>query len=86
MDRVISSFSMRVVLKPGTERNGTNETVVFRRRDEGRSYFCLHVALHKRYRNVYVAAKVSTYSTAVPGFSTTLSMQACHHCLVEEIV
>ena len=47
----------------GTERNGTNGTVVFRRRDEGRTYFCLYVTLHRRYRNVHVAAKVSTYST-----------------------
>ena len=52
-----------VVLKPGTERNGTNRTVVFRRRDKGRTYFCPYVALHRRYRNVHVAAKVSTYST-----------------------
>jgi len=33
----------RVVLKPGTERNGTNGTVVCHRRDEGRTYFCLLV-------------------------------------------
>ena len=57
-----------VVLKPGTERNGTewngmerNErNSCFSRRDEGRTYFCLYVALHRRYRNVHVAAKVST--------------------------
>ena len=47
----------------GTERNGTNGTVVFRRRDEGTTDFCLYVALHRRYSNVHVAAKVSTYST-----------------------
>ena len=49
----------------GTERNGTNGTngtVVFRRRDEGTTDFCLYVALHRRYSNVHVAAKVSTYS------------------------
>ena len=48
----------RVVLKPGTERNGTNGTVVFRRRDEGRTYFCLYVALHRRYRNVHVVPRL----------------------------
>jgi len=47
----------------GTERNRTNGTVVFRRRDQGRTDFCLYVVLHRRYRNVHVAAKVSTYST-----------------------
>ena len=57
------AFHYRVVLKPGTERNGTNGTVVFRRRDEGRTDFSLYVALHRRYRNVHVATKVSTYST-----------------------
>jgi len=31
----------RVVLKPGMERNGTNGTVIFRRKDEDRTYFCL---------------------------------------------
>jgi len=46
-----------------TERNGTNGTNGTCRRDEGRTYFCLYVALHRRYRNVNVATKVSTYST-----------------------
>jgi len=60
------TIPLGVVLKPGTERNGTNGTngtVVFRSRDEGRTDFCLYVALHRRYRNVHVAAKASTYST-----------------------
>jgi len=49
----------------GTERNGTNGTngTVVRRRDEGTTDFCQYVALHRRYHNVHVAAKVSTYST-----------------------
>ena len=57
-----------VVLKPGTERNGTERNERNERnsrRDEDRTYFCLwaYVALHRRYHNVHVAAKVSTYST-----------------------
>jgi len=55
---------MRVVLKPGTERNGTERT----ERTE-RSFFVAETkvgpisVLHRRYRNVHVAAKVSKYST-----------------------
>ena len=66
----------------GTERNGmngTNGTVVFRRRDEGRTDFCLYVALHRRYRNVHVAAKVSTIIQyrryALQNEATTRSVQ-----------
>jgi len=46
--------------------NGTNGTVVFRCQDEGRTWFHLHVALHRWYHNVHVAAKVSsTYSQKI---------------------
>ena len=53
-----------------TERNKRNSCVSSLRRD--RTYFCLHVVLHRWYRNVHVATKLSIYSTEGMHYRTRL--------------
>ena len=66
---LLHSLPMVLKIWNGTEQNGTNRTVIFRRWDERWTYFCLHIVLHRWYRNlrsVYVATlqNMATYMKA----------------------